>query len=146
MSLRASVRPRRSVLGLVLLLLLAGSAAAVDRREPASGALGERARRELAASGAVRGLYPGGSKRMWVTVRNHTTIDLRLVSLRGVAASDREGCPASAVKVRRLRGQPVVPARDRIAVRVRVRLRPSAPDACQGVRFPIVFQVQAVRA
>lgn len=104
-------------------------------------------RHRLLLRARARGLYPGAVRPLKVLVRNPTDRDVRVVRLVARAIrSSSETCPASFLRVRRLRSHPLVPARSRRRVRMRVKLRASAPDACQGVRFSLRLRVRGVAA
>jgi hypothetical protein len=129
----------------LVLALLAGSANAQRTATPVA-RVAPSAHAALRASGHVRGLYPGAVTWMRVTVRNVTKVRLRVTELRATVGTPNDGCLSSMLRVRPLRSQPVVAAHGSIKVRVRVRLRRIAPDACQGVRFPLTFSAKAVAA
>jgi hypothetical protein len=103
-------------------------------------------------SGHVKGLYPGGRGRMRVTVRNPFR---HAVQVRWVVARVKDAgpsCSRHSLVTRRSKG--LRPVRGggwrhtRIAphsarrVGVRVRMRRSAPDACQRARFPLRFRAR----
>lgn len=123
-------------------LLIAGAITERDavRSSPAG------APHRLALRGRAQGLYPGAVKPMRVTVRNRTDRDVRLVALARRVSEAPAGCPTSALRVRRPRTLPVVPARGRATIRLRARLLRSAPDACQGAVFRITFRARGVPA
>ena len=134
------------------LALLAGSASAqraVAPAVPGGQALAPTVLKPDAAlriSGHVRGLFPGAKVWMPVRVRSVTGVSIRLTGLRATVGAPSVDCPSSMLRVRPLREQPVVAARRTLHVRLRVRLRRIAPEACQGVRFPLTFSAQGVPA
>jgi hypothetical protein len=108
-------------------------------------------------SGHVKGLYPGRHRRIRVTVRTpfRHGVKVRLVVARVKDAGP--GCSRHNLVTRRSRG--LRPVRGggwrhvRIAphsarrVRVWLRMRRRAPDACQQARFPLRFRARVrVRA
>jgi hypothetical protein len=129
----------------VLLALVAGGAQA-DRERSALEPAARPASDGLAARGRVHGLFPGMRTRMPVTVRNLTQVPLELRRIAVRVAPASPGCLARYLVVRRFRGERIVPARGTVQVRLKVRLRRSAPDACQGRRFPLAFVAEGVPA
>lgn len=100
----------------------------------------------LRVRGHVTGLYPGARKRMRVTIRNPFPYAIEVTLVKAKAADPVPGCSGSMVRVRRYRRATAIDAGRLAVVRVRVRLLRAAPDACQGVRFPLTFRARAVRA
>lgn len=103
-------------------------------------------RHQLTLRGRAAALYPGGTRPMRVLIRNRTDRDVRLVRLSRRVVRAAPGCPTRALRVRRPRALPVVPAGGRARMRLRVRLLRSAPDACQGVVFVVRFRARGVAA
>jgi hypothetical protein len=92
-------------------------------------------------SGHVAGLYPGARRRMPTTVRNDYGSPVRLDSIRVRAAAAGPGCSAGNLRVRGFRGaRRVIGGHRATRVPVRVAMLASAPDACQGARFPLRFR------
>jgi hypothetical protein len=56
------------------------------------------------------------------------------------------GCPHRYVHVASYSGSLRVPPHGSSALRLAITLLPSAPDVCQGARFPLEFHGRAVRA
>lgn len=134
---------RRLLALLVLALLIVPPLDGHDRGTHAAAA----SRHRLLLRARARGLYPGAVRPLKVLVRNPTDRDIRVVRLVARAIrSSNEACPASFLRVRRLRSHPLVPAHSRRRVRTRVELLASAPDACQGVRFALRLRVRGVAA
>lgn len=100
----------------------------------------------LTARGHATGLYPGARLRMRVRIRNPYDHAVRITSLKTRVGRGAPGCRGSWVRVRKLRREAVIPALASRRVRLRVRMRRGAPDACQGARFPLRFRMTAVRA
>jgi hypothetical protein len=126
---------RLAATALVLGLCLAGWATA-DPGGP--GPLAAAARRPaVKMSGYVGGLYPGGRKRLTLMIRNRTRSRVVLRGLRVRAKRARRGCEARQLKIGRLPRRVRIAARRRVRVRVTIRLRGSAPDACKRARFPL---------
>ncbi len=125
------------------ILVAAVSASTLLHREEAGGTATVPHR--MALSGRVRGLFPGASKRMRVIVRNPTRAWIVLMRVRA-RALDVPGCSGRYVRIRPFRGERPVPPRDRIVIRMRARLSPTAPDTCQGTRLPVRFRARGMIA
>jgi hypothetical protein len=102
---------------------------------------------------SVRGLYPGVTKRMDVTIVNPNNFDLRIGSVRGrVTATSHKRCVASAMNLRV--GDYTGPLPVVIKSRKRLTLKGSIPvvmpsgaaQACAGVRFTISLVGTAAKA
>lgn len=104
------------------------------------------ARHRLLLRGRALGLFPGGTRPMRVLIRNRTDREVRLVRLGRRVVQAPPGCPTRALRVRRPRALPVVPADGRVRIHLRVRLLRSAPDACQGAVFVVRFRTRGVAA
>lgn len=94
----------------------------------------------------VRGLYPGATKQMKITVRNTLGTRLDLVNLTArVSSSAHRGCPATAanLQVRRFTGR--LPARvaaggrTELAGTIPVVMPMGASIKCAGTRFTITI-------
>jgi hypothetical protein len=100
----------------------------------------------LRATGHVDGLYPGARKGLHVRLRNRSG---RWVTVRAIRADVKDGargCPRDNLwtQTKELANFRV-PPRETRRVGIQVRMWPRAPDACQGVRFPLRFVVRAER-
>ena len=98
----------------------------------------------LHAGGRVKRLYPGAAKALRVRVRNASRRTVWLRSIKTRVGSAGPGCSRAHLKIRRkqrahLRIRPY----SRRIVQLRVLMRRSAPDACQGARWPLRFRVRA---
>ncbi|HEX6843776.1 MAG TPA: hypothetical protein VF235_01555 [Actinomycetota bacterium] len=95
-------------------------------------------------SGKVRGLYPGRVKTVKVTVRNPSARRLRVTRLAATVSSTTAACPRRAVRVKPWRGELRVPPHSARRVRLAVRMRPTAPDGCQGIRFRLRYHGKGI--
>jgi hypothetical protein len=106
----------------------------------------------VTASGHVTGLYPGRHHPVWVQVHNPFARDARVRWVRTRVFNASPACPARSIAPRRSRGLQqlasgrwrhvrIPPVATRRA-RVRLMMRASAPDGCQGARFPLRFEVK----
>jgi hypothetical protein len=106
----------------------------------------------LRGHGQASGFYPGGHAPVWVRVRNPFHHRARVRWIRASVGKGGPGCAADNLVPRRSRGlrqlqsgkwrHVLIPARQWRRVRVRTRMRPRAPDACQGVTFPLRFRIK----
>lgn len=91
-------------------------------------------------AGDVGGLFPGAVKPLSLLVSNPFPDPIRVVSLSTtVGTPDRAGCTATVLTVSGL-GSPVdIPPGQSRPVGVDVTMAATAPDACQGARFPLTY-------
>jgi hypothetical protein len=101
--------------------------------------------RDFVVSGHVQNLRPGASRPMVITVRNPNSVAIRVTSVTMAAGTAGPSCPASALTLRPWTGGLVVPKRGTASTTVDVGLKPTAPDACQGARWPLTFGGTAVK-
>jgi hypothetical protein len=141
--------PRRiavaTQLTLVCVLLAAALAqASAFRRAPSGDGLAAARTPRFVVKGKVKGLYPGASKRLKlrVTNPNNAPITLKLVTVRVRSATP--ACPSSAVKAAKFKGHKRIGAHRTAKVRVKIRMKASTPDACQGVKFRLMYRGRAV--
>ena len=136
--------PRTIQLALAVTLMGAAIAYAADLG-PLAGSGSERSRAherwapEVEIRGHVTGLYPGARKRIRLRVHSGYSRDVSLRDVRTRVLDASPGCAARNLSVRRNENPRRIPARRVIQVRVLVRLRMSAPDACQAARWPLRF-------
>jgi hypothetical protein len=96
--------------------------------------------------GHVRGLYPGLTKPMPVLVRNPASFAVRVTRVTARVSSASRACRARNVWIARFAGSTRIPAHGRIRLYLSSGMRSTAPNACQGVRFPVTFTATLVRA
>jgi hypothetical protein len=89
-------------------------------------------------------MYPGRHARLRVTVLNPSPVAVTMTSVQTAIGDAASGCKGSNLVVRRFHGSRIIPAHGSGRVRLRVRMRRRAPDACQGVTFPLLFTGQGV--
>jgi hypothetical protein len=100
----------------------------------------------LRISGHVRGLYPGARKGIHLKVRNRTSHWAVVRAIRADVRRGSAGCsPDSLSSAPKDLSHPRIRPRKTRRVGVRIRMWPAAPDACQGVRFPLRYRVRAGR-
>ena len=102
--------------------------------------------KDFIVSGQVENLAPGGSRPMVLTVQNPNSVALRVTSLTVTASAATTSCPASALNLPQWTGSLLVPKNGSASVTVDVGLKPTAPNACQGARWPLAYGGTAVKA
>ncbi|MBC9734956.1 hypothetical protein [Nocardioides marmotae] len=136
---------RRLALAVALLAiaLLAGSATVVAIG-PASGPA--KPKPAFTVSGGVHNLYPGAQRRAVLRIKNKRpfAIQVRRI-LVTVTSTNKPGCPRSMVKSPGWAGSVRVPRGKTRVVRVPIRMRAVAPQACQGAVFALRYTGRAVR-
>lgn len=96
-------------------------------------------------AGSIRGLYPGDSTRLVLTVINTRHFGIVVTSISTRVHTSRARCSASNLTVHKFVGHLKVPARRSVKVSLPVRLSRGAPNACQGVAFPLTYSGLARR-
>ena len=89
--------------------------------------------------GHVVGLYPGAQKRLVLLIRNRLRRPLRIRSITGRVRDASRRCPGSYLRVGRFRGSLRLAPRETREAVVAVRMARTAPPACQGAVFRLVF-------
>jgi hypothetical protein len=95
--------------------------------------------------GSVGGLYPGRRVALRVRYLNPYSFPIAIHKVR-VRARGTALCTARHLMRPKTPRRPVrVPSRSSVASKIKVGMRRSAPDACQGVRFAVRVRVTAVK-
>lgn len=102
--------------------------------------------KDFVVSGQVENLRPGGTQPMVLTVRNPNSVGIRVTSLTVSAVSASTTCQASYLTLPQWTGSLVVPKKGSSTLTVQVSLKPAAPNACQGARWPLSYGGTAVKA
>lgn len=111
---------------------------------PSDGVSTYTSTRDLGVSvGSVGGLYPGHRVGLGVRYLNPHSFPIAVVKV-GVRAEGTQGCTARQL-MRPRAPRPRIPSRSSITSVIKMGMRESAPDACQGVRFAVRVRVTAVR-
>jgi hypothetical protein len=105
-----------------------------------------RAAQTFGVKGKVAGLYPGVRKDLRARVVNRFDHPIRVRKVTATVTSPTPACPASSIRVKPWRGSLRIPARSAKRVTLVVRMRPTAPNGCQGVRFRLRYGGKALRA
>ncbi len=117
-----------TLVGVALASPFAGTADAAGPRGPA-----------FRIRGHVAALYPGATTRMTVRVRNLEAFRIVVRTVTATVERPSPGCPAGAVKVKPWKSRVKVAPGGVVRLRMRVRMRRDAPNACLGARWPIAF-------
>jgi hypothetical protein len=95
--------------------------------------------------GRAKGLYPGRTRKMRVTVTNLTAFPIVVKRVVAAVRPPGDGCKPKNVGVKPWRGRLRVGAHGHRRMKMIVRMKPRTPDACQGKRFRLRFTGTAVR-
>jgi hypothetical protein len=90
-------------------------------------------------SGDIAGLYPGAQLPLVLTVHNPQHFAIVVTTLSVSVGDAAPGCTAANLTATSFSGQLQVPALGAAAVSVHVTMVHSAPNACQGVVFPLHY-------
>jgi hypothetical protein len=96
-------------------------------------------------SGSVKGLYPGvvGTLKLKVVNPNGFAIVVRQIK---ASVSPVAGCPKGMVKVKSFKGKRRISGHRSAKVKLKISMKASAPDACQGGKFGLTYRGKAVKA
>lgn len=90
-------------------------------------------------SGEVEALYPGVDATLEATVTNPHPFAIRVTHAGSAVLDAAAECPASMIQVDDAEPGVVIPAHSTGTVSLRIRMSRNAPDACQGVTWPLRF-------
>jgi hypothetical protein len=141
----------RAIVGIVLVLATALAQAAERSSAPPSSdgarSAGVALRARFGIRGHVDGLHPGASRRMPLRIRNPNPFAIRVTRIRTtVQPATGSGCPASSIRVQPYTGSRRIASSSSRRVKVEVRMRVDAPDACAGTRYRLTYRGRATRA
>jgi len=85
------------------------------------------------------GLYPGADVTVPVTVHNPLSYDLAVHTADVTVGDAGPGCPAANLVAGSYSGDVVAAAHRDATIPIRMQMPNTAPDACQGATFPLVF-------
>jgi hypothetical protein len=105
--------------------------------------------RAFSLRAVARRLYPGGKRPLRVKISNRSRFPIKVTRIRIRVKRDRThaACPPRKyVRKTRLRRPMRVGPRSSRRVRLAIKLRYKAPNACQGAVFPLRLHGTAVRA
>jgi hypothetical protein len=88
---------------------------------------------------SVDGLYPNANLEAPVTVHNPLDYPIAVHAAEVVVGDASAECPASNLVAGSFAGDVVIAAGGTAAIPIRLQMVSSAPNACQGVTFPLTF-------
>jgi hypothetical protein len=97
-------------------------------------------------AGSAHGLYPGFTGFLVLTVTSPEHFPIKVTSLNVAVADASPLCKASNIHVSPFAGSLVVPANGSASTQLTIQLAHAAPDACQGVLFPLSYTGTASKA
>ncbi|MGO9559702.1 MAG: hypothetical protein ACLPYW_11515 [Acidimicrobiales bacterium] len=106
----------------------------------ASGAASGGLVSSFSISGRVKGLFPGKTLHLVLTVKNPLKDAITVTSLTTTVSNASSRCHAKYVKVTRFSGHLHVAAGKTGKTTVKVTMAHSAPNACQGGKFPLLYR------
>jgi hypothetical protein len=98
------------------------------------------------ARGHIEGLYPGVRTSLRVRVRNTQRRPITLTRLTAKVHSATAGCPAKSVKIKPFTRRRRIRGRATVTVKLPMRMKADAPDACQGNRYRLTYSGRATIA
>jgi hypothetical protein len=123
-----------------------GSSAASKPKAGGQGNGQANGHKDFVVSGQVENLRPSGTRPMVLTVRNPNSVGIRVTSITVRAGAASASCQASLLTLPQWTGSLAVPKNGTAMLTVNVGLKPTAPDACQGARWPLTYGGTAVKA
>lgn len=140
--------PPRSVIGklsVAALLVLSSALARAANHAPSAphspaAAVDMSAPPRFQISGRVSGLFPGAHARLRLSLRNPNPFAIVVTRIRTTVLRASGACPPKTIRIWRFSGSRRIPASGVTRVAVRVRMRPSTPDACAGQRYRLNYR------
>ena len=111
----------------------AGPASATATASSAGGA------NTFTVSGSVSGLYPGANLPLVLTVTDPRKYSITVSSITTTVSSQAAGCPSANLAVAAFTGNLSVAAKQSAHTTVMVQMLHTAPDACQGAHFKLMY-------
>jgi hypothetical protein len=136
---------RRTITTLIAVAAVMGATAAGYAALGGAGKGTLRARIEpspVRVTGNTRNLFPGVTRSLPIQVRNRTRGPVRLQWVRAIVGQPRGACNGGYLHVEQIWPQRRIPGRGLIDLVMPITLADEAPDACQGVRFPLRYQTR----
>lgn len=96
-------------------------------------------------TGRARRLSPGVTRILRLRIGDPAPFAILVRKVTVTVRDANTACSHRNVRVTSYTGSLRVPARGSSSLRLAIRLLPSAPDACQGARFPLEFHGRAER-
>jgi|SRR4051794_538500 hypothetical protein len=129
--------PRRTLIlpSLMLTVLLGFSLTGWAAGLRSDAAVSTTRSRGLVLSGSVKGLYPGATAKLRVSVRNRLALRLRVTRIAVTAGDANRSCRRGNLTFGHFRGRLSVPAHRRRFVNLEVTMARAAPEACKNATF-----------
>lgn len=90
--------------------------------------------------GIMRGLFPGATEKLVLTISNPNSFRIVVRSITVDARDASASCGDHNLVTKDYIGPPVsIPRNGRARVSIPISMRPDANDSCQGATFPLVF-------
>ena len=90
-------------------------------------------------SGSVSGLYPGAALPLVLTVTAPKSYSITVSSITTAVKSQTNGCTSTVLTVSSFSGSLSVPAKQSAQTTVLAQMDHTAPDACQGAKFRLIY-------
>ena len=103
------------------------------------------ANRRFFINGTVTGFYPGATLPLTLKVTNPEPWAIVVTSISTQVGGASSGCPSGYLSVGPFSGHLKIPPRSWGSLQVLAQLNHAAPDACQGVVFPLSYLGKAAR-
>lgn len=139
----AAILQLRFGVGHPTVMIVGGAGAASVSPTPATASAGQTGR--FGISGSVTGLYPGASLPLVLAVSNPHQFTILVNSITTSVGSPSAGCLSTNLKVTAFVGSLSVAPKGTSNVTLVATLSHSAPDACQGVVFPLQYSGTATK-
>jgi hypothetical protein len=139
--------PRRTTVAAAAVAAALGAVGVADWAVAAKGGKPTGANpKPLTVTGSVADLFPGGTARLDVVVTNTNNAAIAVTSVDVEATDAGPSCRASVLTFATPPPGQVIEAGQTSSLPVAVTMAEGAPDACQGVTFPLRHTVTGTRA
>ena len=91
------------------------------------------------ATGSVDELYPGGSRPLTITLTNSTGAAIKVTRLTVAVGDASADCLSTNLQVGQFDGPVTVPKKGTAATVIQLSMVRDAPNACQGMNFPLTY-------
>ena len=139
-------RMRTGVTASLLIAVLAIGAVTLALAAPGPSAM-KAHKPHPTAKGTITNLWPGAVKKMTITVKNpypKAIVVKKIVAKVGAGRGSFGTCAASILKIKVWKGKVTIKPRKAKRFLLVVTMLASAPNSCQGTRFPLTYTVKAV--
>jgi hypothetical protein len=93
-------------------------------------------------SGNTTNLFPGVTTLLPLEVRNLTDGPVRLRWVQAIVRQPNGVCDPAYLQAQQIWPRQRIPARGRLNLQMPITLASEAPDACQGVKFPLRYRTR----